>query len=166
MASSWGTNAKIFECHMRLIPCMRFRQSLKHKLEGGKLQITLVNVFVQQWQSFSMQLHQTAPKSKGRGDCYYANRKESSPAWKIMLVLSRMELTPSIFKGPNLVWLGKSVSFYFLQQKKYCRPSSTMKKEKKLNQTFSPVWVTFHAALNIEMRTEMITASFLPWPRR
>ena len=32
MASSWGTNAKIFECH---IPCMRFREILKTNLKAG-----------------------------------------------------------------------------------------------------------------------------------
>ena len=57
------------------------------------------------------QLHQTAPETKGRGDCYYANLKESSLTWTIILVLSRIELTPSIFKAPNLT---RRISiFYF-----------------------------------------------------
>ena len=93
------------------------------------------------------QLHQTAPEAKGRGDCYYANLKESSLTWTIMLVLSRIELTPSTIKAPNLPWR-ISILLFFFQQIFYWSPSSTIKK-KKLNQTFSPVWVTFHAALKV-----------------
>ena len=63
-----------------------------------------------------------------------------------MLVLCRIELTPSIFKAPNLYSANQYPS-----AKNFCTPSSTIKKEKKLNQTFSPVWVTFHAALKVEM---------------
>ena len=55
-------------------------------------------------------LHQTAPETKGRGD--YANLKESSLTWTIMLVLSRIELTPSIFKAPNLT-RPISILFFF-----------------------------------------------------
>ena len=95
------------------------------------------------------QLHQTAPESKGRGDCYYANLKESSLAWKIMLVLSRIELTSSIFKAPNLT---RQISILLFSAKKLLHTIiNKKKKEKKLNQMFSPVWVTFHAALKVEM---------------
>ena len=66
-----------------------------------------------------------------------------------MLVLSRIELTPSIFEAPNLtrqisILLGSSA-------KKLLHTIMKNKKRKKLNQTFSPVWVTFHVALKVEM---------------
>ena len=87
---------------------------------------------------------------KGRGECYYANLKESSLAWKIMLVLSRIEFTPSILKAPNLT---RQISILlFSSAKKILHTFINNKKKKnKLNQTFSPVWVTFHAALKVEM---------------
>ena len=96
------------------------------------------------------QLHQTAPESKGRGNCYYANLKESSLAWKIMLVLSRIELTPSIFEAPNLT---RQISILLCSSAKKLLHTiiKNKKKKKKLNQTFSPVWVTFHVALKVEM---------------
>ena len=75
------------------------------------------------------QLHQTAPESKGRGDCYYAKLKESSPAWKIMLVLSRIELTPSIFKAPNLT---RQISILLFSSAKKLLHTINNKKRKKI----------------------------------
>ena len=115
------------------------------------------------------QLHQTASETLfqtvGRGDCYYANLKKSSLTWAIMLVLSRIELTPSIIKGPNFTW--RISILLFFQQNFYCTPSSTIKK-KKLYQTFSPVWVTFHAELKVEvcLLNWNDHRFFHPWPRR
>ena len=74
---------------------------MRKLIKFGALAPTFVALASMKLRSFSSVV--SGLKSKGRGDCYYANLKESSLAWKIMLVLSRMELTPSIFKGPNLV---------------------------------------------------------------
>ena len=66
-----------------------------------------------------------------------------------MLVLSRIEFTSSIFKAPNLT---RQISILLILAKKLLQTIvNKKKKRKKLNQTFSPVWVTFHAALKVEM---------------
>ena len=111
------------------------------------------------------QLHQTAPETKGRGDCYYANLKESSLTWTIMLVLSRIELTPSIIKAPNLPW---RISILLFFSAIFLLHTIINNKKEKINQTFSPVWVTFHAALKVVacLLNWNDYRFFHPWPRR
>ena len=51
--------------HEMLIPCMRFRESLKTNLKAGNSRSLLVNVLVQQWQPFSSSTKQHQRLNRG-----------------------------------------------------------------------------------------------------